>query len=61
MNKYFYQFLLAFMLFCSFANAQGVSVSENAAAPHESAIMDISSTDKGLLLPRMTTAERCYC
>jgi uncharacterized protein (TIGR02145 family) len=58
MKKFFCTLFLAVLLFNNLSIAQGVSVSENAAEPHESAIMDISSTNKGLLLPRMTTAER---
>lgn len=38
--------------------AQGVSINENAESPHPSSILDISSTDKGFLFPRMNTFQR---
>src|ERR1700733_6044094 len=34
------------------------SVGINTATPHPSAMLDISSTNKGLLMPRMTSAQR---
>ncbi len=37
---------------------QAQSVGINTASPHSSAALDIQSTDKGLLIPRMTTAQR---
>lgn len=36
----------------------GVSVNTTGAAPNTNAILDVSSTSKGALLPRMTTAQR---
>ncbi len=38
--------------------AQGIAISDDIENPHPSSILDISSTNKGLLLPRMTTAQR---
>lgn len=38
--------------------AQGVAVNNAGIAPHESALLDISSISKGLLIPRMTLVER---
>lgn len=38
--------------------AQSVSISSNAAVPDASSMLDISSTTKGLLIPRMTEAQR---
>ena len=38
--------------------AQGVSINESGADPHTSAILDAQSDDKGVLIPRMTTAQR---
>lgn len=38
--------------------SQGVAINENQADPHASAILDVSSTDKGILVPRMSTAQR---
>jgi hypothetical protein len=40
------------------ALAQGVGVNTSGSAPDNSAILDVSSTNQGLLLPRMTTAQR---
>ncbi len=40
------------------ANAQGVAINDNGAAPDNSAMIDIVSKNKGLLIPRMTEAER---
>ncbi len=42
-----------------FANAQtGVSISGTNANPDGSAMLDVQSTDKGILIPRMTEAQR---
>lgn len=38
--------------------AQGISINADGSSPAASAILDIKSTDKGLLLPRMSTAQR---
>ncbi len=38
--------------------AQGVSVNGSGTAPDASAMLDIQSTSKGVLIPRMTTAQR---
>jgi hypothetical protein len=38
--------------------SQGVGVSESGADPHPSAILDASSTSKGVVIPRMTTVQR---
>lgn len=38
--------------------AQNVAINATGANPHASAALDVSSTDKGLLIPRMTVAER---
>lgn len=58
MNTYKYpKFFLLFVMIVSLkANAQSVGI--NTAAPDTSAILDISSTTKGLLIPRMTTAQQ---
>ena len=48
------------VLFVVKANAQSQNVSINTTGnlPDNSAILDVSSTDKGVLIPRMTTAQR---
>jgi len=38
--------------------AQGVAINGSGAAPDSSAILDVSSTTQGFLLPRMSTAQR---
>ena len=51
-----FKFLFAFaILSLGVANAQ---VGINTTSPDASAALDITSTDKGLLIPRMTTAQR---
>ena len=51
-----FKFLFAFaILSLGVANAQ---VGINTTSPNASAALDITSTDKGLLIPRMTAAER---
>jgi trimeric autotransporter adhesin len=39
-------------------HAQSVSINTDGSVPHASSILDIKSTDKGLLIPRMTSAQR---
>ncbi|MEM6398289.1 MAG: hypothetical protein AAF741_18200 [Bacteroidota bacterium] len=52
--------LLNFLLVLAYLPAfgQGVGISENGQDPDPSALLDVSSTDKGVLLPRMSTADR---
>lgn len=49
----YYLFLLPF-----FATAQSIAINTDGSAPHTSAMLDVKSTNKGVLIPRMTTAER---
>lgn len=42
--------------YISSSNAQNISINENGNTPHPSAILDISSTDKGILIPRTDTS-----
>jgi len=50
---------ISFIFFSSVAGyAQSVGINEDASAPNPSALLDIKSTSKGLLIPRMTTAQR---
>lgn len=48
----------AMVLFGLSASAQNVAINSTGAAPSSSAMLDISSTTSGLLIPRMTTAQR---
>ena len=53
--------LLVFFLVVSMVlqlRAQSVSINNDGAAPNASALLDIKSSDKGLLIPRMTAALR---
>ena len=38
--------------------AQNVGINATGAAPHPSAMLDVSATNKGMLVPRMTAAQR---
>lgn len=49
--------LLLFLMIWGFAFSQ-VAINESGEDPDPSAILDLKSTDKGFLVPRMTTAER---
>ncbi|MFT3825440.1 MAG: hypothetical protein QM731_16090 [Chitinophagaceae bacterium] len=40
------------------STAQNIAINTDGALPHASAALDIKSTDKGLLVPRLTTAQR---
>jgi hypothetical protein len=46
-------FLLPFVL-----SAQNVAINNDGSEPHEFALLDVSSTTKGVLFPRMSTMER---
>jgi hypothetical protein len=48
----------ALLLAANTAHAQGIAINTTGAAADTSAILDLSSTTKGLLVPRMTTAQR---
>ena len=37
---------------------QGVSINTSGSAPHSSAMLDVTSTSKGMLVPRMTSSQR---
>ena len=44
---------------CRFeTNPQGVAVNQDNTRPHPSAMLDVKSNDKGMLIPRLSTAER---
>lgn len=47
-----------FLLLATMAIAQGVAINENGAAPDPSAMLDVQSTEKGVLVPRMSQAQR---
>jgi hypothetical protein len=55
MRKRFAAFIIL-LLACAVARSQSVGI--NTSTPNASAALDVSATNKGLLLPRMTTAQR---
>lgn len=59
---YIYNNLLLLVAFILFVEnklfSQGVAINNNTATANPSAMLDVSSTSKGLLIPRMTTTER---
>lgn len=50
--------LLFFLITIQIGTAQNVGINTDGATPDNSAMLDIKSTNKGLLIPRMTTAQR---
>ena len=48
---------LTIICFCFNAGSQSVGINPSGAAPHSSAMLDVSSNDKGFLPPRMTWAQ----
>ena len=56
----FFLILLTGLIFSNGISAQGVVISDDpdATVADESAVLDIQSTSKGMLIPRMTTAQR---
>lgn len=51
-------FVLLFLYGLVKCSAQNISINDNGLAPNSSAMLDITSTNKGLLIPRMTAAQR---
>ena len=57
----FFATTFLFVCFCFFAHhtfAQSVAINADGASADASAILDVKSTTKGMLIPRMTTAQR---
>ena len=50
--------LLISQLWIGHGDAQNISITNDGSAPHASAMLDIKSTTKGMLIPRMTMAQR---
>ena len=58
-NKRLFITFLAIALFSSFHSfSQSVGISSNAATPDTTAILDVNSTTKGMLVPRMTAQQK---
>src|SRR2546430_1969480 len=51
--------LISCLLYCSaFVNAQGVGINSSGSAADPSAVLDATSSNQGLLIPRLTTGQR---
>ena len=50
--------LFATLAICFKLEAQSVGINADGSAPNPSSILDVKSTNKGLLMPRMTSAQR---
>ena len=53
-----YLHCILFILFCKYATAQSLSINTDGSTANISALLDVKSTTKGLLLPRMTKAQK---
>jgi len=58
MKRHALQLLLGFLFCTPVLFAQNIGISATGATPNPKAMLDISSTTGGLLIPRMSTAER---
>lgn len=58
MNRFAIIFLFLFLGIIFVSSAQNVGISKDGSAPDNSAMLDIKSTDKGILIPRMSQADR---
>jgi hypothetical protein len=58
MKKWHLLHLLSMFWLCNGALAQGVAIGNTTGKPHGSAILDLQSVKGGMLLPRLTTAQR---
>jgi uncharacterized protein (TIGR02145 family) len=56
--KSLFTLVIPFLCIAYAGLSQSISINETGAAPHGSAILDISNAKKGFLPPRMTTAQR---
>ncbi|HTF05182.1 MAG TPA: hypothetical protein VK826_14235, partial [Bacteroidia bacterium] len=58
MNKFYFLLFTACAVFSISAEAQNVGINGTGAAPAASAMLDVASTTTGILIPRMTSAQR---
>ncbi|MEI6091560.1 MAG: hypothetical protein WCR42_13985 [bacterium] len=56
--KYFANIIVFIVLLSTIITAQDKNVGIGTTTPNASALLDLTATDKGLLIPRMTTAQR---
>ena len=57
-KKYILLIFLAIHTYAGLLHAQNIGINATGASPDSTAALDISSTTKGLLIPRMTTTQR---
>lgn len=57
-NLFSIAFLLIFWSNATTLLGQGVGINDNNSTPDASAMLDVKSTDKGILVPRMTTVQK---
>jgi hypothetical protein len=50
--------IIAFIVLCSEVRSQGVGINSNGAAAHNSAMLDVKSNNKGMLIPRVSSTSR---
>ncbi|WP_027003248.1 hypothetical protein [Hugenholtzia roseola] len=58
LTKSGFLFLIGLIFTTSLSFAQGVAINNDNSAAHASAMLDVKATDKGVLVPRMTQAQR---
>jgi hypothetical protein len=58
MKNFYSLATLSFFFFSAVAQQPGVAINTDGSAPHASAMLDIKSTTKGLLIPSMTFSQR---
>lgn len=51
-------FVKVMLLIAAYGFSQGTAINDNGALPDSSAILDVSSTSQGLLIPRITAAQK---
>ncbi len=57
MKKIYFIWLILFIAFKTYSQ-QGVSINNSGNQAHNSAMLDVSSNEKGILIPRMTSSQR---
>ena len=55
--RYYFMLMTSMKVFVTIGHSQ-IAINLNGNPPNSSAMLDVSSTSKGILIPRMTTAQR---
>jgi hypothetical protein len=58
MKRILFFFTILFFVFPAFSQTVGVGVNTDGSSPDASSLLDVKSTDKGILIPRMTATQR---